>query len=65
MDFTLSANLHGGDVVVNYPFDSSVTPEGHQTHDRDVFVDISLTYAKANAPMSANHEFSSGTLPSR
>ena len=47
--FVLSANLHGGALVVNYPFDSSTNQsEGHiaSTPDHDVFEHLALVYAK-------------------
>ncbi|MCB9854575.1 MAG: carboxypeptidase regulatory-like domain-containing protein [Phycisphaerales bacterium] len=51
--FTLAANYHCGELVVNYPFDSNAggnsvfTP----TPDEDMFVYISETYTQYNLPM--------------
>ena len=56
---TLSANMHGGELVANYPFDS--TPAQDSTFnptplpDHDVFYSISRTYADNNTPMSSNN----------
>lgn len=52
----LSANIHTGALVVNYPFDSqfAVTP------DDDLFQAISLTYSSNNPPMFASPEFPNG-----
>ena len=51
--FVLSANLHGGAVVANYPYDSS--PSGHAiytaTRDDDIFRQLSLSYASAHPAM--------------
>lgn len=52
--FVLSANFHGGDLVVNYPYDDSKT---HQTvysgtPDDDLFKDIAFTFAYYHANMT-------------
>lgn len=52
--FVLSANFHGGDLVVNYPYDDS---ENHQTAysgtpDDDLFKDIAYTFASYHANMT-------------
>lgn len=52
--FVLSANFHGGDLVVNYPYDDSKT---HQTAysgtpDDDLFRDIAYTFAYYHANMT-------------
>jgi hypothetical protein len=60
--FTLSANLHTGSLVVNYPFDSNAsgnyvyTP----TPDDDLFIYISEQYSQHNSPMWNNPEFYHG-----
>jgi len=54
--FVLSANLHGGDLVVNYPFDDS---NNHRTKysptpDDETFVDIALNFAHNHANLSSS-----------
>ncbi len=60
--FTLSANMHGGTLVANYPFDNN--PAGTSTYspspDDDLFVDISLEYSEDNPPMYASPSFPMG-----
>lgn len=48
--FVLSANLHGGALVANYPFDSSMgnensNPQASYTPDNEVFVLLAKTYS--------------------
>nr|XP_055068050.1 carboxypeptidase Z-like [Misgurnus anguillicaudatus] len=54
--FVLSANLHGGDLVVSYPYDRSKHPlETNMfspTPDEQVFTKLARTYAEAHATMS-------------
>ena len=52
--FVLSANLHGGDLVVNYPYDDS---KDHKTRyaaspDDELFKDIAYTFAYYHANMT-------------
>ncbi len=54
--FSLSANFHGGAVVVNYPWDSKKA-----RHPLDAFVqDLSNGYATTNKPMVNSREFTGG-----
>lgn len=54
--FSLSANFHGGAVVVNYPWDN--------TYDRhpldDLLQQLSLSYANLNKEMSSSNQFPRG-----
>lgn len=61
--FTLSANLHTGEVVVNYPYDfAPAVPNGQYaaTPDDDLFVDVALRYSSHNPPMYASLVFPQG-----
>ncbi|CAI5437434.1 unnamed protein product [Caenorhabditis angaria] len=52
--FVLSANLHGGSLVANYPYDDSVTgKDGIYTMSPDdkLFVELSYRYARAHTKM--------------
>ncbi|KAK6034410.1 zinc carboxypeptidase [Cooperia oncophora] len=52
--FVVSANLHGGSLVANYPFDDSVTGQDHiysATPDDRLFVEIAFRYARAHPRM--------------
>ncbi|KAK6028908.1 zinc carboxypeptidase [Ostertagia ostertagi] len=52
--FVVSANLHGGSLVANYPFDDSVTGQDHiysATPDDRLFVEIAYRYARAHPRM--------------
>lgn len=55
-NFSLSANFHGGAVVVNYPWDATYTK-----HPFDQLVrDLSLKYADLNSEMRTSREFNDG-----
>tara|TARA_B100001971_G_scaffold215190_1_gene259625 strand:- start:57033 stop:58358 length:1326 start_codon:yes stop_codon:yes gene_type:complete len=55
-NFALSANFHGGAVVVNYPWDAT-----YSKHPFDKLVkDISLRYAGLNSEMRNSREFNDG-----
>ncbi len=51
--FTLAANLHGGALVANYPFDGNASGSSvyTPTPDDDMFVWISEEYSQHNLPM--------------
>ncbi|TVQ82313.1 MAG: DUF2817 domain-containing protein [Phycisphaeraceae bacterium] len=61
-NFVLSANIHTGALVVNYPFDNN--PSGSSiytpTPDDDVMVALSLSYSEQNLPMYNNPSFPQG-----
>ncbi|KYR02809.1 peptidase M14 family protein [Tieghemostelium lacteum] len=67
-NFLLSANLHGGDLVVNYPYDStkglSEYPEGIYsfTPDDNIFRRIALTYSLSHTKMSKSVDFFAGIV---
>lgn len=61
--FVLSANYHGGALVVNYPYDEIPgIPSGQDapTPDDALMRMISLTYANLNPPLSASRNFPNG-----
>lgn len=54
--FALSANFHGGTIVVNYPWDSK-----YERHPLDAFVkELSIGYAELNPEMRNSTEFRGG-----
>jgi carboxypeptidase D len=50
---TFSANLHGGEIVMNYPFDHTFD----LCPDNDLFYYLSRIYADRNSAMFANNSF--------
>ena len=53
--FQISANMHGGDLVANYPYDEArgVNPtEYSKSPDDETFKHIALTYAQNHPRMS-------------
>ncbi|KAI4900668.1 hypothetical protein NFI96_025614 [Prochilodus magdalenae] len=56
--FVISASLHGGELVISYPFDFSKHPEEEKmfspTPDEKIFKQLARTYADAHATMSNN-----------
>lgn len=51
--FVLSANLHNGALVANYPYDNSNNGQSHYTTspDDDIFQEIALAYSRAHTTM--------------
>ncbi|MBI2426101.1 MAG: carboxypeptidase regulatory-like domain-containing protein [Candidatus Hydrogenedentes bacterium] len=60
--FVLSANLHTGALLVNYPYDEDGRPSGANAPSPDdaLFRVISLQYAQENPPMFASSLFPNG-----
>jgi carboxypeptidase D len=60
--FVLSANLHTGSLVVNYPYDDDGKPSGTNspTPDDLLFRDVSMRYSKHNLPMWHSARFTDG-----
>lgn len=57
--FVLSANLHGGDLVANYPYDENLFPgtRGYaESPDDQVFRQLAHTYANNHATMAHRNE---------
>lgn len=63
--FVVSANLHGGELVVNYPWDSNGNAGADYAvaPDDNVWRELALTYSRQNGPMFANNSapFINGT----
>jgi len=64
-NFVMSANFHGGALVVNYPWDLKLPGDpgaGYYSACPDdiTFIDLSLTYAKNNPPMYNSPYFTNG-----
>ena len=57
--FVLSANMHTGALVVNYPFDGPNSGTYSESPDDDLFIHLSLAYANAHPNMSSGG-FSNG-----
>ncbi|XP_062376486.1 carboxypeptidase Z isoform X1 [Sardina pilchardus] len=57
--FVLSASLHGGELVVSYPFDFSRHPQEEKMHsptpDEQMFKQLARIYADAHAEMANNN----------
>uniref|UniRef100_A0A915AZP0 Peptidase M14 carboxypeptidase A domain-containing protein n=2 Tax=Parascaris univalens TaxID=6257 RepID=A0A915AZP0_PARUN len=51
--FVLSANLHDGSLLVNYPYDDGFTPgtQISKTGDHELFVRLAFSYARAHSFM--------------
>ncbi len=55
-NFSLSANFHGGSVVVNYPWDNTYDKHPYD----DLLQEISLAYSELNQPMYNSYSFDQG-----
>jgi len=60
--FVLSANLHTGALVVNYPYDDDGVPSGVEAPSPDdaLFRALSRAYADLNSPMYESNSFPGG-----
>lgn len=60
----ISANFHGGALVVNYPYDSDANPWAaySATPDDGLMIASALTYSKLNTPMYQSPVFSQGIV---
>uniref|UniRef100_A0A8C4R1J0 Carboxypeptidase Z n=1 Tax=Eptatretus burgeri TaxID=7764 RepID=A0A8C4R1J0_EPTBU len=54
--FVISANLHGGDLLIRYPYDLSLTgeEESSPSPDEEVFLHLASTYADAHKIIANN-----------
>tara|TARA_Y100000748_G_scaffold297258_1_gene291046 strand:- start:294 stop:2282 length:1989 start_codon:yes stop_codon:yes gene_type:complete len=59
-NFVLSANMHTGALVVNYPFDGPNSGSYSACPDDDLFVDLALTYSENHQDMYTESPFSQG-----
>lgn len=62
-NFVLSANLHGGSIVANYPYDGNENQRSGvdcPTPDDALFRHLATTYASHNPDMSRSREFAHG-----
>jgi carboxypeptidase D len=62
-NFVLSANLHGGSIVANYPYDGNANHRSGvdaPTPDDTLFRFLATTYAKPNSEMYMSPEFAGG-----
>lgn len=62
-NYMLSANLHGGDLVANYPFDGNVQHVSGQyaaSPDDQNFIHMALTYSYAHTTMHNSRSFANG-----
>ncbi|EUB62933.1 Carboxypeptidase D [Echinococcus granulosus] len=60
--FVLSANIHGGALVANYPFDGSIDGQRRKspTPDNDVFVDLAEAYSSYHPRMKTGEVICTG-----
>ena len=60
-DFIISANLHGGDLVANYPFDSSCSKNSNRDYNKSpddkLFKFLAGSYADSHTKMSDSKNY--------
>ena len=59
-NFVLSANMHSGALVANYPFDGPFTGQYSATPDDAVFIDLALSYSQNHSSMYNSTVFENG-----
>ena len=65
--FVLSANLHGGSLVANYPYDDNVELKDKYSRspDDDIFRHLALAYATNHATMWKGRPYCRDSLEER
>jgi carboxypeptidase D len=61
--FVLSANLHGGALVANYPYDGNPSMRSgtiEKTPDHEKFLEIASLYSNKHKYMHSSGEFAGG-----
>ena len=59
-NFVLSANMHGGALVANYPYDGPYSGYYSETPDDDVFIHLALDYSENHPTMHESNSFTNG-----
>jgi hypothetical protein len=59
-NFTLSANMHSGALVANYPFDGPVSGVYSACPDDEIFIDLALAYSTNHTDMYNSSNYSQG-----
>lgn len=59
-NFTLSANMHSGALVANYPYDGPISGTYSACPDDDLFVDLALVYSQNHPTMYQSSSYNQG-----